>query len=50
MPAVKESAQESSSDSEEDCPEYNALRDTTSSLCSALPIKDLIPALITARD
>jgi len=44
---------DSSSDCSEDsfhfCPEYNALRDTTSALCSALPIRDLIPHLISAH-
>ena len=46
--------QESSTESDDDtdfgyCPEYKALRDTTSALCSALPICDLIPQLISAR-
>jgi len=55
MDSVESSSRDSStrdSSSDEDsfnyCPEYNALRDTTSALCSALPIKDLIPYLISA--
>jgi len=44
-----ESNDDSSDDSSQYCPEYNALRDTTPDLCSALPIKDLIPCLISAH-
>ena len=54
MDPTEEVARESSNDSSEDsshgqdCPEYNALRDTTPALCRALPIKNLIPDLIGA--
>lgn len=35
--------------SREQCPEYNALMDMHKDLCSALPINDLFPELISRR-
>ena len=51
--AYQENSIESSNDSDEDssryCPEYNTLRDMTADICSVLPIKSLIPLLISAH-
>ena len=46
---TEESNNDSSEDSSQYCPEYNALRDITPGLCRVLPIKSLIPDLIGAH-